>query len=168
MSALRSQIHVLFVCTGNICRSPTAHALFRAMVKQAGLDGIIHTDSAGTHGYHVGELPDPRAIDTALGHGIDMSDLRARKFTQTDFSRFDYIFAMDRGHYNLLLQSHTKVRNSGQLTLFLDFPNAPNLDGGSDMPDPYYGTVVDFEKVFKLVEQGCGRILREIRQRHTL
>src|SRR6266700_1259877 len=94
---------VLFVCTGNICRSPTAEAIFRKLAAQAGLADVIHADSAGTHGYHIGEPPDPRAQDAAAKRGYDLGGLRARRFEQADFQRFELILAMDRDHHSILL-----------------------------------------------------------------
>src|SRR5262245_24007892 len=96
-----ARVGVLFVCTGNICRSPTAEAVFRKLVADAGMLETIAADSAGTHGYHIGEPPDPRARDAAAVRGYDLSGLRARKFERADFERFDLIVAMDRGHYSL-------------------------------------------------------------------
>ena len=169
MSALKTKSNVLFVCTGNICRSPTAEAVFREDVRRAGLDGVVHADSAGTHGYHVGDLPDARAMETARARGVDMSDLRARKVENADFQRFDYIFAMDRGHHTALSELAGRLpHHHAQLSLFLDFPHVPSVETGRDVPDPYYGSLVDFEMVYCMVEQGSTRILREIRKRHTL
>ena len=151
-------IGVLFVCTGNICRSPTAEAVFRHMVRQAGLEQRFQIDSAGTHGYHIGDPPDPRSIATALAKGVDMRDLRARKVDAEDFARFHYILAMDNGHHGHLSR-YKRVDPYGALTLFL---------GAGDVPDPYYGTQQGFEAVYRMVEQGCSRLLEELRHRYSL
>ncbi len=151
-------INVLFVCTGNICRSPTAEAVFRHQVKKAGLEGRFHIDSAGTHGYHVGDPPDDRAIATALGRGVDMRDLRARKIAENDFARFRHIYAMDQGHHGLLSRFGAAAP-FGQLSLFLP---------GEDVPDPYYGTLQGFEDVYNLIEAGSQRILQDLKAIYEL
>lgn len=150
------KIGVLFVCTGNICRSPTAEAVFRHHVAQAGLLDRFIIDSAGTHGYHVGDAPDHRAIEAAAVHGVDMTGLRARKVERWDFEAFDYIYAMDSGHFQAL-QSHG---GSADLLLF-------RVDGG-DVPDPYYGTMADFQAVYDMVFEGAEKVLAHIIQKHGL
>lgn len=151
-------INILFVCTGNICRSPTAEAVFRHQVKQAGLERHFHIDSAGTHGYHIGDPPDARSIATALGRGVDMRDLRARKIGAGDFARFHHIFAMDQGHH-ALLSGFGVITPSGELSLFLD---------KGDVPDPYYGTARGFEDVYDLIDDGCTRILGRLKAKYGL
>lgn len=150
----------LFVCTGNICRSPTAEAVFIHLVKRKFPDITqeITTDSAGTHGYHIGEPPDKRARDIASKHGVDMSYIRARKFDIKDFDRFDYIFAMDNSHYTYLKGKGPK-ESEHKIHLFLDF-----LEGfeGADVPDPYYGGLDGFEQVFRLINDGCEAIISAI------
>lgn len=153
-------IRVLFVCTGNICRSPTAEGVFRAMVEAEGLGGRIATDSAGTHSYHVGEPPDQRSMAAARCRGIEMSDLRARKVQAQDFRDFDLILAMDRGHYKSLSQSCPQDVKD-RVRLFLDF--APEL-GIKDVPDPYYGVGDGFERVLDMIEAGSTGLLAHIRQ----
>lgn len=113
-------IRVLFVCTGNICRSPTAEAVFRHAVRQAGLNDVVTCDSAGTHDYHIGEPPDERAQRTALKRGYDMSDLRARQITASDFEAFDHILAMDR-HNLAALERMCPPQHAHKLRLFCDF-----------------------------------------------
>jgi len=155
-------IRVLFVCMGNICRSPLAHGLFEHLVKKEGLDTLIEVDSAGTHAYHVGEAPDPRSQDTARQRGIDISGQRARKVCVADFEEFDYVLAMDRDNY-AILESICPAGHEDKLHLFLDF--APELPE-SEVPDPYYGGRSGFDRVFDLVEAAAHGLLAEIRRRH--
>ena len=146
--------NILFVCTGNICRSPTAHGVLEQRIKQAGLGGMISCDSAGTHAYHVGEPPDKRSIHSADKRGIALAHLRARKVTAQDFARFDVILGMDTGHVEFLRRmGHASKAN---ISLFLDFAGL----GMHDVPDPYYGGAQDFEHVLNLVEQGVDALLR--------
>jgi Protein-tyrosine-phosphatase len=153
-------VKVLFVCTGNICRSPTAEGVFRHLVKQAGLDHRIATDSAGTHGYHVGEAPDPRSQRAAKTRGVDLSDLRARKVTTADFADFDYILAMDHGHLTQLRRM-TPPDSGATVALFLDYvPGA----AGREVPDPYYGEGTHFTEVLDLCEAGAAGLLEAIRR----
>lgn len=156
-------IGVLFVCTGNICRSPTAEGLFRHALAQAGLAERIVADSAGTHDYHIGAPPDPRSIEAAARRGIDLSGLRARRIEPADFERFTYVLAMDRGHHRILSRLAPRSRR-GRLRLYLDF--APQL-GLKDVPDPYYGDGDGFEHVLDLVEETNRCLLDHIR-RHDL
>jgi protein-tyrosine phosphatase len=154
-------IKVLFVCTGNICRSPTAEGVFRAMVAAEGLDDRIGSDSAGTHGYHVGEPPDQRSTAAAKRRGVAMDDLRARKVSAADFDEFDLVLAMDRGHHDILARLCPKGRE-GRLALFMDF--APSW-GIKDVPDPYYGGADGFERVLDMIEAGAGGVLGHLRER---
>jgi protein-tyrosine phosphatase len=152
-------IRVLFVCMGNICRSPTAEGIFRAQVREAGLSNLIATDSAGTHGYQVGEPPDHRAIEAAARRGIDITDLRARRVQAEDFRRFDLVLAMDRenlGQLNRLCPRDAVERPR----LFMDF--APHIEA-RDVPDPYYGGADGFEHVLDLVEEASRGLLDHLR-----
>ena len=142
---------VLFVCMGNICRSPTAEGVFRKMVESGPLAGKVDIDSAGTHGYHEGAPPDPRAIEHAKQRGYDLTQLRAREVSPSDFERFDYVIAMDelnRRH----LKSICPTRLQNKIELILEY------GGESDeyeVPDPYQGKPADFETALDLIEAGC-------------
>lgn len=155
-------VRVLFVCMGNICRSPTAHGIFAALVKQHALEYEIEVDSAGTHGYHIGNPPDPRAQASALKRGIDLSGLRARRVESIDFEKFDYVLAMDRDNYNHLARL-CDARHKTKLRLFMEF--APHLKL-HEVPDPYYGGAAGFERVVDMVEAAAQGLLDDIRQRH--
>ncbi len=158
------KVSVLFVCMGNICRSPTAHGVFEQMVEKAGLAEQIETDSAGTHAYHVGNPPDPRSQETALGRGVDLSRQRARKAAREDFERFDYVIAMDRDNLNNLLALASEKQRE-KLHLLLDF--APEL-GIREVPDPYYGGARGFDRVFDLVSSAAEALLAVIRKEHQI
>jgi protein-tyrosine phosphatase len=146
---------VLFVCTGNICRSPTAEGVLRQMAKGAGV--AMHVESRGTHDYHVGEPPDERSQHHAKGRGYDLSMQRAKQVARRDFEEFDLILAMDRGHLRLL-ERLCPGEHRAKLRLFL--PNA-------DVPDPYYGGAAGFEHVLDLVETACRGLLEEVRKSAT-
>ncbi|HEX3633386.1 MAG TPA: low molecular weight protein-tyrosine-phosphatase [Casimicrobiaceae bacterium] len=151
---------VLFVCTGNICRSPTAEAVFRAMVKQEGLADRVVIDSAGTHDHQLGQRPDPRAMTAARRRGYELDKLRARLVEPEDFKRFDWILAMDRRHLEYL-ESMRPADYRGHLGLFLALVG--DADGAdADMPDPYYGDPGDFERVLDLTVPAAAALLRAI------
>jgi protein-tyrosine phosphatase len=157
-------IKVLFVCMGNICRSPTAQGVFRAMVEREGLSERILTDSAGTIDYHIGGLPDRRARETALKRGVDLSDLRARLVTVSDFEAFDYVVAMDRSNFQDL-SALCPPGLEDRLHMFLDFaPDQPVRE----VPDPYYGGTAGFERVFDLVEEASRGLLTRIKADRSL
>lgn len=158
------KLSVLFVCMGNICRSPLAHGYFQHLVEQQGLSDRIAVDSAGTHAYHIGELPDPRSRQTAQGHGIDLNSQRARKVRREDFTDFDYVLAMDKDNHAILLDL-CESEGAERLHLFLDF--APQLEE-SEVPDPYYGGASGFERVFDMVEAASLGLLEHIRKQHGL
>lgn len=150
---------ILFVCMGNICRSPTAEAVFTELARQEGGPVHFEIDSAGTHAYHVGEPPDSRAVQAARRRGLAMEHLRARVVTREDFLNFDLLLAMDEE--NLAhLQRLAPVGHRERARLFMDF--APEL-GRRDVPDPYYGGTTGFEQVLDLVEQAARGLLRELR-----
>ena len=154
-------VKVLFVCMGNICRSPTAHGVFRDLVRKEGLDQHIEIDSAGTHAYHVGNSPDSRSQQTARNRGVDLSDLRARQVSSGDFDSYDYVVAMDQENY-ISLSQQCPDHLLDRIYLFMDFaPDARTRE----VPDPYYGGAQGFERVFDLVESASGGLLEEIRRR---
>jgi len=151
-------VKVLFVCMGNICRSPAAHGIFRHLAEQQP-DGItIETDSAGTHAYHVGESPDKRAVKTAQNRGININDLRARRVEKKDFEIFDYVMAMDRDNlHNMEAICPAEYRH--KIQLFLDYATDFKEQ---EVPDPYYGGPQGFEKVMNMVEVASEGLLEEI------
>lgn len=152
-------IRILFVCMGNICRSPTAEGVFRNHVGATGLQHVIATDSAGTHGYHIGDPPDRRSIEAAARRGVDISDLRARRVRKDDFRKFDLVLAMD-GENLELLNRLCPPDAIAPPSLFLDF--APHA-GARDVPDPYYGGSDGFERVLDLVDLAARGLLDHLR-----
>ena len=163
-SAMRKKISVLFVCMGNICRSPTAEAVFRHYVENAGLSEYILIDSVGTHDYHVGEPPDTRAQRSAQQRGYDMSKLRGRQVGADDFRRFDYILAMDRANL-AILQHITPPDSITQPQLFLEYARHHRE---REVPDPYFGGMDGFEQVLDMVEDAAQGLLEDIRQQYFL
>jgi protein-tyrosine phosphatase len=153
---------VLFVCTGNICRSPTAHGVLRDLVREAGLEYSVAVDSAGTHDFHVGESPDRRAQAHAARRGYDLSQLKARQVGPADFRQFDLILAMDRGHL-LRLERDCPPEEHHKLRLFTDYVEGRT---GDDVPDPYYGGSEGFERALDMIESGARGLLGEIQRRH--
>lgn len=150
---------VLFVCLGNICRSPTADGIFNHLVVRTKLDQKIIVDSAGTGDWHIGKAPDTRTVVAARQRGYDLSVLRARQVTARDFDEFDYVLAMDKA--NLLdLQRIRPSSYAGHLGLFLDFGSR---DDYREVPDPYYGGHDGFELVLDLVEDAAQGLLNHIR-----
>jgi low molecular weight protein-tyrosine phosphatase len=150
---------VLFVCLGNICRSPTAEAVFRAAVAREGLDGRVRADSAGMGDWHVGSSPDRRAVQAAQRRGYDMSRCRARQFDVGDFKRYGWILAMDESNLEAL-NALKPPDYTGRLGLFLDY--APQL-GIREVPDPYYGAPAGFDRVLDLVEAAAAGLLAEVK-----
>lgn len=153
-------MRILFVCLGNICRSPTAEAVFRTIAAREAPELALEVDSAGTAGYHVGEPPDPRTRAAASRRGYDLSGLRARILEPKDFERFDLILAMDRENLSVL-QRRAPATARSRVRLFMEF--APET-GTAEVPDPYYGGPNGFEEVLDLVESASRRLLHHVRQ----
>jgi len=154
-------VKVLFVCMGNICRSPTAEGVFRHKVNTAGMDKLIQIDSAGTHAYHVGEPPDQRAQAAARKRGFDLSAQRARRVRAGDFEEYDFVLAMDEANYADLVSicpGHLQER----VKLFLDFAHNSKT---REVPDPYYGGDHGFEHVLDLVEDAAEGLLGHLQTR---
>ncbi|WXL27389.1 low molecular weight protein-tyrosine-phosphatase [Ectopseudomonas mendocina] len=153
-------MRILFVCLGNICRSPTAEAVLRHKLQEAGLDGRVEVDSAGTSDWHVGKQADSRTRRAAQHRGYDMSALRGRQAVPEDFQRFDLILAMDKSNLSNLqqIQPHSA---KAELDLFLRRYQMPL----SEVPDPYYGGEDGFEQVLDLIEQACDALVVEIKGR---
>lgn len=156
-------VRVLFVCLGNICRSPTAHGVFAHLVQQQKLEHVISVDSAGTGEWHIGRAPDKRSSAAALQRGYDLSVLRARQVSAEDFQRFDYILAMDRQNLRDLQQLRP-ANFAGELALFLSYGDC----GEHEVPDPYHGDGDDFERVLDLVENASRHFLQMLIERHRL
>jgi len=152
----RRLVRVLFVCMGNICRSPLAEGLFRKVVQDRGLADRIEVDSAGTGSWHVGEPPDRRMQETALRHGVDLSDQAARQFEAEDLDAFDHIFVMDRDNLNDVLYLDRDERSGGKVRLFREFDPEPD---DFQVPDPYYGGDGGFENVYSIVERTANVLL---------
>lgn len=157
---MAERVGVLFVCTGNICRSPTAEGVFRALAESHGLLARVHVDSAGTHDYHVGEAPDERSIAHANKRGYDLRPLRARQIRRSDFDAFDRIVAMDRGHARHLLSMAPRDARA-RVELLLDHSLRWK---GEDVPDPYYGGAAGFVTVLDMIEEACTRLLEDVMQ----
>ncbi len=153
-------VRVLFVCMGNICRSPIAQGVFEERVRREGLEGEISADSAGTHGfYHAGEPPDYRAQESARARGLDISRQRARLLDPEDCRRFDYILTMDEENYRRVAGI---CRYGAEIRPFLDYAPGPE----TEVPDPYYGGPDGFEHALDLIEEASEGLLEEIRARH--
>jgi protein-tyrosine phosphatase len=156
-----NKIKVLFVCMGNICRSPTGQGVFEHLVEQAALTDQIEIDSAGTHAYHVDEPPDSRATKVALKRGIRLAGQKARRVSSADFVQFDYILAMDSSNLRDLL-ANCPDEHQHKVKLLLSFASGFKEQ---DVPDPYYGGTTGFERVLDMVEEGARELLVDIRSR---
>lgn len=148
---------MLFVCMGNICRSPLAEGIFRQCLRDAGLEAQVDVDSAGTGNWHAGDPPDPRSVETAAGHGIDITMQRARQVEPEDYERFDLIFAMDRSN-EATLKARAPSSRHGRIHLFLEH----TMGTRADIPDPYYGGDDGFENVYQLLREGCQALLERL------
>ena len=148
---------VLFVCLGNICRSPLAEGNFRQHLEEAGLTEEIRVDSAGTGAWHVGGAPDPRSIETAARHGLDITGQRARKVRDADFGDFEMILAMDRSNRDTLL-ARAPASSRDRIHLFMDL----SLGLARDVPDPYYGQGDGFEAVYRMLVEGSSALVEKL------
>jgi protein-tyrosine phosphatase len=155
---MKGKVKVLFVCMGNICRSPTAHGVFRHLVEAQGYADLIEIDSAGTHSYHIGKPPDQRGQQAAVSRGIDIGDLRARQVNQHDFSEFDYVIAMDNDNFSEL-EDICPADQRQRLHMMMDF--APERSE-TEVPDPYYSG--EFGRVFDMVDVASRGLLQHIIQ----
>jgi len=149
---------ILFVCMGNICRSPTAEGVTSKILINNRLESIIKVDSAGTHGYHIGEPPDPRTREAAMKRGIDLSGLRARKVVPEDFERFDLLLAMDRDNLALLKRG-ARPEHHAKLGLFMSYASRFDTD---EVPDPYYGGGQGFELVLDMTEDAARGLIEAL------
>lgn len=154
-----STTRVLFVCLGNICRSPLAEGVFRSLVEEAGLSDKFEIDSAGTGSWHVGERPDSRAAMVAREHGVEL-DCRARQVTAKDFHDFDYVIAMDRENLRALERMASSSAGDAEVHLLREYDPDPE---GEEVPDPYYGGVSGFENVYQIVTRSCEGLLTRLR-----
>jgi protein-tyrosine phosphatase len=154
-------IKVLFVCMGNICRSPTAEGVFRHLLREQGLEGRVEVDSAGTHGYHVGESPDPRTQRAAAARGYDLSDIRARKVAPEDLEYFDLVLAMDQNNMEVLRRM-CPPELASRLQLFMNY--AKNFDD-DEVPDPFYGLGHGFDLVIDMVEDASSGLIKALREK---
>lgn len=151
-------VSVLFVCTGNICRSPTAEGVFRDRVIKAGWQDKFLIDSAGTGGWHIGNPPDPRSAATSLGRGVDISALRARQLRISDFEKFQYLIALDETHLDFMMNMKPKS-SPAQLSLLMHHESSQRW---RDVPDPYYGGQKDFDLAYDLIEAGVEGLLASL------
>ena len=159
--SVKEPLRILFVCLGNICRSPTAEGALRRLCAAEAPALDIEVDSAGTGDYHLGEPPDPRTQRAAAARGIDLSPLRARQVERRDFVRFDLILAMDRPNLQAL-RAMCPPGSHARLELFLEFAGGP---AGGEVPDPYMGTAADFERVLDIVIPACRRLIARLQER---
>ena len=159
------RLQVLMVCMGNLCRSPMAKAVLSAKLEQAGLAGQVAVDSAGTHGFHPGALPDPRGVAQAARRGYRLAGIKSRRLVAADFSRFDLLLAMDSDNL-VTLRERCPPEDQFRLGLLLHFsanlaPNPATLD----VPDPYYGSAADFDHALDLIEPACDGLLSALQRR---
>ncbi len=167
---MSQQISVVFICLGNICRSPLAEGIFRNKVEQAGLGEKFRVDSAGTSAYHVGESPDPGSVRVARREGLDISGQRSRQLCKEDWLAFDYLIAMDSSNRNnTLVLAPQGVDTDEKLWLMRNFEQSAQGTGGAQgVPDPWGGGARGFEEVFRIVERSCDNLLAYLRHKHQL
>jgi protein-tyrosine phosphatase len=151
---------ILFVCMGNICRSPTAHGLLLSLIRKQQLEHVIEVDSAGTHSWNIGSSPDLSSQKTAEKYGIDLSQLRARRVVKEDYEYYDYIVAMDKSNLANML-AECEEYNRHKLKLLLDYADNTEI---TEIPDPYGEGMDGFETVYGLIEQGCLGLLSTLKQ----
>ncbi len=156
-----TSVRVLFVCMGNICRSPMAHAVLAKRVAQRGLEKRVEVDSCGLGDWHVGNPPDQRSIACGRLRGYDLKAIRARQFEPQDFEIFTLLVAMDRGHFDEL-QKMAPESARERIKLFMDFH--PEQTGLQDVPDPYYGEFRDFDLAMDLIEQGVEGLVKSLQK----
>jgi protein-tyrosine phosphatase len=158
-------LKLCFVCLGNICRSPIGEGVMRHLLQQAGLASVVEVDSAGTAGYHAGELPDARARAAGRRFGVEVSGC-ARQFKRADFARFDYVLAMDAANFADLAALAADAGARDKLHLLRSFdPESPR---GASVPDPYYGDDSDFDDVLRICQTACAQLLEKLRRDHEL
>ncbi len=160
-----AKLKVLFVCMGNICRSPLAEGVFRQMVAQAGLADRFEIDSAGTSSYHIGDPPDARTTSVARARGIELTGA-ARQIKHSDLADFDYVLVMDAENMTRVQRLAHKAKPAAEVRMLRDFD--ADAKDEFDVPDPYYGGVRGFEHVQDIVERACAGLLQHIRQQHKL
>ncbi|RKR06362.1 protein tyrosine phosphatase [Kushneria sinocarnis] len=156
-------IQVLFVCLGNICRSPTAEGVLRARLAREGLAGRVTVDSCGVGDYHIGESPDARAIREARSRDIDIDTLVARQLQARDFEKFDYLLAMDESNL-AVLEERRPAGSRGHVALLMDFADSDQRE----IPDPYFDSEEGFSRVYELIDQACTGLIAQLRRRHGL
>jgi len=159
---MSAKVRVLMVCTGNICRSPTAEGVLRRKLTDAGLQDAVHVESAGTVEHHAGSPPDLRAQQSAQRRGYDLSRQRARHLRAADFERFDLLVAMDTEHVERMTDL-APPPFADRIRLLMDF--SPARRRGMGVPDPYYGAPAGFERVLDLIEEACDGLVNELRTR---
>jgi protein-tyrosine phosphatase len=154
-------INILFVCMGNICRSPSAEGFFARVLEQSAYKDLVSCDSAGTHSYHVGHAPDSRAVDTATNFGVDIADLRARKVSISDFHNYDLIVAMDRSNF-ADLQAIQPADSNASLKMMMKYHPEGRPE---EVPDPYYGGIDGFTYMCELLESATAGLLKDVEER---
>ena len=154
------KMKLLFICLGNICRSPAAEGIMRQMVEERALSNDIIVDSAGIGSWHVGEMPDPRMRKHAARRGYDLSPLRARQFRSDDFQKFDYIIVMDEENYHDVMERGGVYADARKVLRMKDY--FIRYKGQQSVPDPYYGGAEGFEQALDLIEDGCEGLLKDL------